>query len=473
MTRTHVLCAVLSIGGMIVLFPAHASAQPEFGGIELTSLNATVPGFDIPFNGGSVNTGPISIQKMPDPSEITPLVIPPGETGVDRVDFLVWEAIATFSSSDPTFNELFLGGDPSAPAPVTLIGPAVVSPVSSPTGDLTLFAVDVGVATFPGMPGTPMLISNNNTNNKVVPLSQIPVASEFSGTFRDPSPDEIAFQSTVRNSLLSEAVALLGQRDPAQGALFTPEVVNEIQTFYDQNPSTELAIGVPTAGAASANANGTSMTLIGAELGGSDSFKTYRPADADGDDNVTVLGDGSALVGNLGVDGAGWRGGDFNFDGLTTVLTDGAVLVEKLGTPFPSGAAEEPLPLAPVGTAVATYNPFTGVVTIDATGQLILGLKSAGGNLLSGGNNLGGTLDESVLSSELGWIDFGGFTGSTLDAGQVVKIGTDVSDLTFLYQNSGGSLTTGTINVIPEPASLVLLALAVGWMMLGSRRRAA
>jgi arylsulfatase A-like enzyme len=54
------------------------------------------------------------------------------------------------------------------------------------------------------------------------------------------------------------------------------------------------------------------------------------PGDADLDGEVSVLGDGFALVSNLGAVGATWSQGDFNGDGNVDVLGDGFILVANL-----------------------------------------------------------------------------------------------------------------------------------------------
>ena len=56
------------------------------------------------------------------------------------------------------------------------------------------------------------------------------------------------------------------------------------------------------------------------------------PGDANLDGRVDVLGDGFALVGNLGTtSGATWQQGDFNGDGMVNVLNDGFELIGNLG----------------------------------------------------------------------------------------------------------------------------------------------
>ncbi len=63
----------------------------------------------------------------------------------------------------------------------------------------------------------------------------------------------------------------------------------------------------------------------------SNEFYLALPGDANLDGNVNVLGDGFALVGNLGTSNPTWSDGDFNADGTVDVLGDGFILVGSLG----------------------------------------------------------------------------------------------------------------------------------------------
>ncbi len=288
---------------------------------------------------------------------------------------------------------------------------------------------------------------------------RIPIASRFGGTFEDPTSMDVLFTQEVLPGLLQEAVRHASNHDPAIVGLLTPDVQADVVRFYESNPTTELAIGFP-------DLAGGAVNFVAADLSGSDVFKTYRPGDANGDDLVTILGDGSVLVENLGQSGLGWRGADFDFSGDTSILGDGSILVENLdqgGVPALKAPA--------LGTAEAIYDPATGEVTFETTGQTILGLLSTNGHLLAGGNDLGGIIDESLVPGEIGWLDFGTFSG-TLSAGTVVAAQTDIGDLRFVYQNAGEALTPGVIRLIPEPGNVVLLlTLATGVALAGRGAR--
>lgn len=80
----------------------------------------------------------------------------------------------------------------------------------------------------------------------------------------------------------------------------------------------------------------TGVTAMGTGNGMAEDYSLllYKalPGDANLDGSVDVLGDGFALVGNLGISESGtWTQGDFNDDGKVDVLGDGFVLVGNLG----------------------------------------------------------------------------------------------------------------------------------------------
>jgi hypothetical protein len=85
---------------------------------------------------------------------------------------------------------------------------------------------------------------------------------------------------------------------------------------------------------ASIPAANVTSAASGQEMLATFSRQLYKaiPGDANLDGSVSVLGDGFALVGNLGTtENAPWTKGDFNGDGMVSVLGDGFVLVGNLG----------------------------------------------------------------------------------------------------------------------------------------------
>jgi len=88
------------------------------------------------------------------------------------------------------------------------------------------------------------------------------------------------------------------------------------------------------------------------------------PGDANLDGRVDVLGDGFALVANLGVtEGATWSQGDFDGNGQVDVLDDAFVLVANLGrSVVPPAAASAVAKLA--GSTSAQSVPATNSTDI-------------------------------------------------------------------------------------------------------------
>ncbi len=425
-----------------------------FAGNEVTGLQANATALNFDLNGTSFRSGPVNIARGAGPGPISIIDAATGDASYQ------WDARVSFDSNDSNFNNILLGGNPNATIPATLIGPGTASPAAQ-SDDLSVIAIDVGTAQFPGQPSIPpIIIINVNKIRSQTQADEIPIGEEFDAVFEDLTSAEIVAIRPTLLSSLNEAVSQLAEINPSGASLFTAAVLDDAVDFYLNNPTTELAVGIPDL-----SGGGLSYTLLGSELTGSASFKTYRPADANGDNEVTILSDGTALVENLGQTDTDWRQADFNFDNMTTILGDGAILIENLSANTGLAVSLAP-PLE--GTAQATYDPSTGEVFIEATGQLILGLLSAAGNLITGGDDLGGTIDETLLGNEIGWLDFGGFDG-LLEPGSIVAIGTDIEDLTFVYQNLGESLQTGTITLVPEPTTLVSLLL--GGVVLSRRRR--
>jgi hypothetical protein len=134
-------------------------------------------------------------------------------------------------------------------------------------------------------------------------------------------------------------------------------------------------------------------------------------------------------------------------------------------------ALEAPAP----NTAVAEYDPSTGVITIRANQVALVAITSDGQNLVPGSltGNFGGLAATDFPNlGEAAWVTSSNILGGVIPGADTVSVsvtpGTPLSDLTLLYQITGNQLTTGVINLIPEPAAFALLA--VGGLALRRRR---
>lgn len=200
-------------------------------------------------------------------------------------------------------------------------------------------------------------------------------------------------------------------------------------------------------------------------------LKQTRFGDANLDGDVDVFqfnggGDAQILTSNLGsVGGLGWGDGDFNGDDDVDVfqfdgLGDAQLLTSNLGFGGDSAFADAAL----AGTVTGTYDPSTGVVTLDiGSGVGVVGLESPG-NLRP--DQLSGALSAAQATSNV--IAF--FNPSVLpvgvfNLGAIVTPGTAVSAIGFSYTPIGQQSIVGSLTVVPEPAAGLLAALVAGVAM--------
>ncbi len=131
------------------------------------------------------------------------------------------------------------------------------------------------------------------------------------------------------------------------------------------------------------------------------------------------------------------------------------------------------------GTAAAEYNPATGEVRVMVDGVMNWSLISNGEFTDAGLNALADVLPlanaANLASLNENTIGEGGFGGTisygNVALGAIVPAGTDPSTLTLEYVTGfGAEPQIGTINVVPEPGTLVLLAGATLLLMLRRQR---
>jgi len=127
----------------------------------------------------------------------------------------------------------------------------------------------------------------------------------------------------------------------------------------------------------------------------------------------------------------------------------------------------------PLGSAYALYNPLTGALTINASNIARVTIRSTNGNLVIPTD---GDLTEipAVIdhpdATDLSWFALSNSLNGTLQEA-LIQPATPLSDLMLEFQQVGGNTVSGTILVVPEPTSHLLMAagLLLGLTTLTSR----
>ena len=195
------------------------------------------------------------------------------------------------------------------------------------------------------------------------------------------------------------------------------------------------------------------------------------PGDADRDGDVD-LNDGGILTGNFGnTTGQTWDDGDFDGDGDVD-LDDGSILVGNWGTGVPDTAGVN-------GEAEwdfdATVAGLSTTITVDATLMAFLSTEGLDGAIL--------TLDTAAVpfsTQQLGpGVQVGELLGSNFISGTEtigVTVGSEgIYEFEARWNVLGGTEQSATfsINFVPEPATMSLLAIGGLGVLLKRRRRRA
>lgn len=202
-------------------------------------------------------------------------------------------------------------------------------------------------------------------------------------------------------------------------------------------------------------------------------FVQLADGDADGDLDVDTADINPAVINFTGAGGSGkvWSDGDFDLDGdVDTADINGGVVN------FTGAMAEDD------GIANLIIDRTDGSVILDADGAVLGGFTifSAGGEFITTNtdfSDLPSGLTDNI-ATQIGWSQpFSEFPG-VAELGNILPAGLDdadyLADVTGIYAvslNAGGGGGDLQISVIPEPATLSLLAIGGAAALLKRRRR--
>jgi hypothetical protein len=325
----------------------------------------------------------------------------------------------------------------------------------SPPGPQGLF-YDVGQTQ------TPSIKASNDSANGQPAISGL--ATPVTWNFNDPLGDYLADSDPTDNDGEFQRGVLL-----AQGR-------------FNANSLPAFVPGSSTGNVFTALGTQTNPPVVGTIQGVTTDTKTRTnlftfAGDANLDHDVDAVqaggqGDGQIVFANLGRSGdVLWQEGDFNGDKDCDVFqADGRGDAQILTAALGAGELPAQSLLAAPGTATATYNSDTGELKVDiGSGVGVMGFSSAGlfipeiyatrflpayfGQVtpdVLGLFNAGAPLPEGPLSFD-----------------QILPPGLSASQILFGFTPIGSPSMTASVTVVPEPATIVMLSVA----MLGGWRR--
>ncbi|MFP4356423.1 MAG: PEP-CTERM sorting domain-containing protein [Phycisphaerae bacterium] len=185
--------------------------------------------------------------------------------------------------------------------------------------------------------------------------------------------------------------------------------------------------------------------------------------DANGDLDVDIFqldgnGDAQILLANLGT-GSTWSEGDFNGDGDVDIFQldqrgDAQLLLANLPGDVPAG------------TAAATYDYTTGEVIVEVGSDVqLIGIESIGNVVQGLSPEIDGEGPAQYDEDTVAWFTLTALGEGTYNLGAILPTDLTADDIGFGYNTSIAEVT-----VVPEPATMSLLALG-GLVAIRRRRR--
>ncbi|MFW6133536.1 MAG: PEP-CTERM sorting domain-containing protein, partial [Planctomycetota bacterium] len=204
------------------------------------------------------------------------------------------------------------------------------------------------------------------------------------------------------------------------------------------------------------------------------------PADADLDGDVDIVelgGDGisdfNILISNVGT-GRTWVEGDFDGDGDVDIVESGGTsdfntLISNVGASPDLGDDNA----AGTGDVELVYDVTTGEVYLENAGGFEFVAFGSDGNVLPDGEDADGLNGAMSAFKDSDAVLYSGVAGNTTEDSVGLMLVTDLeaAEIGVFGQNSGEDAVDGVVTVIPEPATMSLLALGGVAALIRRKRR--